>query len=972
MSATKVAPAQTPASSDAATAAAAASSDGEEASAVASSPPVDKSLSMIERGEVEVDEDDLRKLVPVLLEDAASGNLESVTQILNLDDKTPNFSIDQQLDDEGRSALHRAALEGQFDVLKLLLERNPDTIINGNRFIDLPDRYGNTALFLVCIRLDRSDSVQAKYLLDQDADINIVKKSDKMSVLHWASHHGNPELVKMLLEHLKANFAAGASAKQHKLPFLCDKDARMPIDVAGLQYAQKWIEEDDDLRGDSLLEDAQTRSSVQEFAQVISMLAMPAWIEAMQPSKAYWNRALFWCATTGDKAGVDAALKSGADAKWRHPLVKKRTALHMAAQYANSADIMRTLIDAMQSKKGGVDISKILDGDNNNPVHLFVLGTTNHSNNGETGAYPEMLTMLLAAGTKEQRLKIESGRNRSGLRALDYIPGMEKDTATVRALRSKASPYYRDMLENEPAIAFEWVLVFPKGADIAGLDTQYNKVCKQLRKHNLLADVMPSAIKPDKEVLVMVGCTHRNLRYAAEEVEYEVQLLSSREYRRYEVEDDHLFSPFRSQERMEIIMEKMQKKVFDVDAYLEAGVILRTFPLHDPAERAVLQSLWMPKLGCCCKKGRLLAPFSFCGDLQNEGERLSFEHLTSLKMYVGEKNAFYFAWFSHYIIYLVGAAVPGMAVLFVQIGQCAVDPRGITQGDCLKTPLIPFFCVWMAVWTTIQHEMWKRKQSELAYRWDVLDAADDEDLRPEFRGDECINTASGKIEKYYPESARRRKKYFSPWVVLTFVTAAIIAFIGARLYKELTKGGAYGDPALQGLVATIINSAAVVILDQIYKRVATWITDWENYRVESEYETALVSKTFWFMLVNNTAPLFWAAFYDRDLFSLFKATAITLVSKNMTNVVKDVTMPLAKYKKNLVRSGVVDVYTIARNTDHSSPPPPTAGYPPTHSPTHSPTHPPTEENEKVPEKPGRKARCHPLQRCGRCGKTSQP
>ena len=212
----------------------------------------------------------------------------------------------------------------------------------------------------------------------------------------------------MLLEHLKANFAAGASAKQHKLPFLCDKDARMPIDVAGLQYAQKWIEEDDDLRGDSLLEDAQSRSSVTEFAQVIGMLAMPAWVEVMQPSKSYWNRALFWCATTGDKVGVDAALKSGADAKWRHPLVNRRTALHMAAQYANSADIMRTLIDAMQSVKGGVDVSKILDGDNNNPVHLFVLGTTNHSNNGETGAYPEMLTMLLDAGTPEQRRRTAS------------------------------------------------------------------------------------------------------------------------------------------------------------------------------------------------------------------------------------------------------------------------------------------------------------------------------------------------------------------------------------------------------------------------------------------------------------------------------------------------------------------------------------------------------------------------------------
>ena len=281
MSGTKIVPAASDTADDAAS--------SEQPGAQPPKALVEKSLSMIERGEVDVDEDDLRKLVPVLLEDASTGNLEAVTQILNLDDKTPNFSIDQQLDDEGRSALHRAALEGRFDILKILLERNPDTIIKGRKFIDLPDRYGNTALFLVCIRLDRSDYSQAKYLLDLGADINIIKESDKMSVLHWACHHGNPELVQMLLEHLKGDFTEAKQTQRHKLPFLADKDQRLPIDIAGLQYIKKWDEEDDDLRGDSLLEDPRLRSSVDEFAQVVKTLAMPAWIADLQPSKA-WNR----------------------------------------------------------------------------------------------------------------------------------------------------------------------------------------------------------------------------------------------------------------------------------------------------------------------------------------------------------------------------------------------------------------------------------------------------------------------------------------------------------------------------------------------------------------------------------------------------------------------------------------------------------------------------------------------------------
>ena len=184
---------------------------------------------------------------------------------------------------------------------------------------------------------------------------------------------------------------------------------------------------------------------------------------------------------------------------------------------------------------------------------------------------------------------------------------------------------------------------------------------------------MPSAILPDKEVFVMVGCTERRLRQHAEDLEYEVQLLSSREYRKYEVEDDHLFLPFRSQERMEIIMKKMQDDVFDLDAYLECGVVLRTFPLHDPNERDLVSKLWLPKVyywpfSCCCTK-TAIPPFSFCKDLRKEGSDLSFAHLTALKMYFGEKVAFYYAWYSHYTAYLAVAAVPGLIVLLVQVLQ---------------------------------------------------------------------------------------------------------------------------------------------------------------------------------------------------------------------------------------------------------------------------------------------------------------
>ena len=51
----------------------------------------------------------------------------------------------------------------------------------------------------------------------------------------------------------------------------------------------------------------------------------------------------------------------------------------------------------------------------------------------------------------------------------------------------------------------------------------------------------------------------------------------------------------------------MQEDCFDVDAYLECGVLLRTFPLHDPNERELVKKLWLPKIHYW-----LLTPFSTC------------------------------------------------------------------------------------------------------------------------------------------------------------------------------------------------------------------------------------------------------------------------------------------------------------------------------------------------------------------------
>jgi ankyrin repeat protein len=168
--------------------------------------------------------------------------------------------------------------------------------------------------------------MQAKYLLDAGASVDVVKMSDAMTVLHWAAHHGNQELVHELLMHQKKKEKEREKEKKQnptqpqkpalKLAYLLDKDHRTPIDIAGLQYEKKWSEEDDALRGDSLISDKSQVSSMNDFAATIRNLSNPSLLPN-DPTNDYWHRCLFWCAAIGHRTGVEDALRRGGKPRWQ-------------------------------------------------------------------------------------------------------------------------------------------------------------------------------------------------------------------------------------------------------------------------------------------------------------------------------------------------------------------------------------------------------------------------------------------------------------------------------------------------------------------------------------------------------------------------------------------------------------------------------------------------------------------------------
>ena len=113
---------------------------------------------------------------------AAKNDAETVRRLVGGGDGNPN-----QTDDSSRTALHYAAINGNLQIIAILVKANAK--------LDVTDALGNTPLHLAT---DRGQTEAAKLLLEVGAEVDPQNK-DGMTPLMIAASRGNLELVRALL-----------------------------------------------------------------------------------------------------------------------------------------------------------------------------------------------------------------------------------------------------------------------------------------------------------------------------------------------------------------------------------------------------------------------------------------------------------------------------------------------------------------------------------------------------------------------------------------------------------------------------------------------------------------------------------------------------------------------------------------------------------------------------------------------------
>lgn len=176
----------------------------------------------------------------------------------------------------------------------------------------------------------------------------------------------------------------------------------------------------------------------------------------------------------------------------------------------------------------------------------------------------------------------------------------------------------------------------------------------------------------------------------------------------------------------------------------------------------------------------------------------------------------------------------------------------------------PLFGMIVCLWGTIFLEFWKRRNAELVYEWDVESYEDDELIRPEYYGTKP-DPITGELDAYYSISGQRLKFVLSFSVGILMVGCVFISVLAVVVYTtwarfRTTDSGSFAQFCLTTVIGSLLNALSIFLMGKAYRIIAVRMTNWENHRTQTEYNDALIIKSFAFQFANSYSPLFYIAF----------------------------------------------------------------------------------------------------------------
>ncbi|CAF1211313.1 unnamed protein product [Adineta ricciae] len=309
--------------------------------------------------------------------------------------------------------------------------------------------------------------------------------------------------------------------------------------------------------------------------------------------------------------------------------------------------------------------------------------------------------------------------------------------------------------------------------------------------------------------------------------------------------------------------------------------LVSAFPLHDKEDIKLIERDWFMSKDALFKS----------------------QDIHKVRNYFGENVAYYFAFLEFYTKALIPTALLGLVVSFWP------------SSDFFKYSL---FCIFNVIWWSVFIERWKRLSIKLAYEWGTMDLQIFERPRSLYHGDLQLSPITNQKERRYPKWKRTLKKYLVtyPIVMLCLALSLWIYFAYYAVQQKTDKRYPLEATAilptakLMRMVPSTGYSLLIIPMNLIYKKLAIFMTNYENHRLQTSYENNLTSKLFVFYFINCFIGLFYEAFFNANYGNVAQLlTVFVIINAILLKFTEQIGPYIFKrVKKNqLTRRGSVDV-----------------------------------------------------------------
>lgn len=302
-----------------------------------------------------------------------------------------------------------------------------------------------------------------------------------------------------------------------------------------------------------------------------------------------------------------------------------------------------------------------------------------------------------------------------------------------------------------------------------------------------------------------------------------------------------------------------------VNQFKDLKLIRKVFPMHDKEEITILKKSWYESIRC-------YTPFK---NIPTE----------KIRNYFGESVAIYFFFFEFYTKALYSFAMFGFITWMLPLSKFT------------KFMMCSIFNI---LWNTVFMEIWKRKISELCFKWGTFDAELTDEPRPQFRGVPGKNLITSKPEIVASKNVRQIKKYIVTYpCIVSSVVLAIFLMIAYYKLQDITNYYFDGNNIFHMIMRSLPSigySFIVMPLNMVYRLVSISLNDWENHRTQRAYDSNLTTKLFVFYFANSFMCLFYEAFHNKNYDNLCNLLISMLTVNAIVNKLTETFAPYVKKK----------------------------------------------------------------------------